>query len=255
MSKSVLRAANWVNIASCQFAFGTVLTLMVAFGRSFLYSAFAKASSAWAGGQSNQMKLRVSGSLVSSGMVAGALGALAFAPSSLPSPQAATVVATSSMAAVASCTFRPGTDIRPIRFGYRIFCLLSGWGLLEPRYVLRRAVAGLFRRVAGLSRGPTRGPASRVRRDVLGLHAVEKSFGPLRPGGEPSRTSSMLMGAPGDRSGAMAGGSAMVQDGGHPSPFLYDPSGGVSMPQRCDRCQQVPEDARKDLTSRWTTKR
>ena len=79
MSKSVLRAANWVNIASCQFAFGTVLTLMVTFGRSFVYSAFAKSSSAWAGGHSNQMKLRVSGSLVSSGMVAGALGALAFA--------------------------------------------------------------------------------------------------------------------------------------------------------------------------------
>ena len=154
MSKSVLCAANWVNIASCQFAFGTVLTLMVAFGRSFLYSAFAKASSALAGGQSNQMKLRVSGSLVSSGMVAGALGALAFAPSSSPPPQAATVVATSSMAAVASRTFRPGTDVRPVRFGCRIFLpAFWWWGLLEPRYALRRAVAELFRRVAGPPRG------------------------------------------------------------------------------------------------------
>jgi hypothetical protein len=50
-------------------------------------------------------------------MVAGALGALAFAPSSWP--QAAMVVAT-NMATIASCTLRRGTDSRPIRFGYRI---------------------------------------------------------------------------------------------------------------------------------------
>ncbi|GLW20890.1 hypothetical protein Mame01_09330 [Microbispora amethystogenes] len=53
-------------------------------------------------------------------MVAGALGALAFAPSSSPPPQAAMVV-TTNMAAVASRAVRPGTDSRPIRLGYRIF--------------------------------------------------------------------------------------------------------------------------------------
>ena len=76
MSKSVCRAANWVNIASCQLALGTVLTSMVTLGRSLVYSALAKSSSAWAGGHSNQMKLSVSGSSVSSGIVAGALAPL-----------------------------------------------------------------------------------------------------------------------------------------------------------------------------------
>jgi hypothetical protein len=33
-------------------------------------------------------------------------------------------------------------------------------------------------RIAGLSRAPPRRPASRVRRAVLGLQSVEKSFGP-----------------------------------------------------------------------------
>ena len=36
MSKSVLRAANCVKIASCQFGFGTVLTFTVTLGRSFV---------------------------------------------------------------------------------------------------------------------------------------------------------------------------------------------------------------------------
>ena len=78
MSKSVCRAANCVNIASCQLAFGTVLTLTVTLGRIFLYSLLAKSSSACAGGHSNQMKLRVCGSDDSAGMVAGA--ALPLAP-------------------------------------------------------------------------------------------------------------------------------------------------------------------------------
>ena len=59
MSKSVFLAANWVKIASCQLGFGTVLTLTVTFGRSFVYSAFAKSSSACAGGHSNHRKLQL----------------------------------------------------------------------------------------------------------------------------------------------------------------------------------------------------
>ncbi len=94
MSKSVCRAANWVNIASCQLALGTVLTLIVTLGRSLVYSALAKSSSAWAGGHSNQMKLRSIGSSVSFGMVAGALAPPAESPppsssSPPPPPQAA----------------------------------------------------------------------------------------------------------------------------------------------------------------------
>ena len=52
MSKFVLRAANWVKIASCHCGFGTVLTLTVTFGRVFVYS-LPSSSSAAAGGHSN----------------------------------------------------------------------------------------------------------------------------------------------------------------------------------------------------------
>ena len=38
MSKFVWRAANWVKIASCHWAFGTTLTLTVTLGRSLVYS-------------------------------------------------------------------------------------------------------------------------------------------------------------------------------------------------------------------------
>src|SRR5690606_34705404 len=113
---------------------------------------------------SNQMKLRVSGSLVSSGMVAGALGALSF----WPPPQATTVVAT-SMAAVASPTFPPGTDSRPLRLGYRIF-LPAFWAGTSGA-LLRASSSGCWvvHACRRLSQGLTRGPASRVRRDVMGL--------------------------------------------------------------------------------------
>ena len=52
-SKFVLRAANWVKIASCHCGFGTVLTFTVTFGRVFVYS-LPSSSSAAAGGHSNQ---------------------------------------------------------------------------------------------------------------------------------------------------------------------------------------------------------
>ena len=64
MSKFVLRAANWVKIASCHCAFGTVLTLTVTFGRVFVYS-LPSSSSACAGGHSNHRNVSVIGSLES----------------------------------------------------------------------------------------------------------------------------------------------------------------------------------------------
>src|SRR5918994_388114 len=171
MSKSVCFAANWVNIASCQLALGTVLTSMVTLGRSLVYSAFAKSSSAWAGGHSNQMKLRVSGSSVSSGMVAGALPPPASPPPPSPSPslpQAAMAVAI-RMAAVASRTCRPGRERRPARFASRI-CLPAS---------LVGVAAGLAGGVAGGVAGVLLlvGPVSPGRRDVLGLHELEEAFG------------------------------------------------------------------------------
>src|SRR3954464_7531602 len=63
-SKLVLRAANWVKIASCHCGFGTVLTLTVTFGRVFVYS-LPSASSACAGGQSNHRNVRVIGLVLS----------------------------------------------------------------------------------------------------------------------------------------------------------------------------------------------
>lgn len=122
MSKSVCRAANWVNIASCQFAFGTVLTLMVTFGRSLVYSSLAKSSRSWAGGHSNQMKLSSRGSSVSSGMVAGAAGPCASPLSSSPSApplQAARVMAT-SVAVAAVLTLRPWRELRRSRVVFLI---------------------------------------------------------------------------------------------------------------------------------------
>ena len=61
MSKFVLRAANWVKIASCHCGFGTVLTLTVTFGRVFVYS-LPSSSSACAGGHSNHRNVSVIGS-------------------------------------------------------------------------------------------------------------------------------------------------------------------------------------------------
>jgi hypothetical protein len=112
-------------------------------------------------------------------MVAGALGALAFAPSSWPSPQAAAVVATSSMAAVASRTFRPGTDSRPIRFGYRIFLPAFSVGTSKASLRVSPTSCRIVQACCRLPRKPARGPESRARRDVLGFHAVEKSLGPV----------------------------------------------------------------------------
>src|SRR3954449_8651617 len=60
MSKFVLCAANWVKIASCHCAFGTVLTLTVTFGRVFVYS-LPSSSRACAGGHSNHRNVSVIG--------------------------------------------------------------------------------------------------------------------------------------------------------------------------------------------------
>src|SRR3954452_3000048 len=60
MSKLVLRAANWVKIASCHCGFGTVLTFTVMFGRVFVYS-LPSSSSACAGGHSNHRNVSVMG--------------------------------------------------------------------------------------------------------------------------------------------------------------------------------------------------
>ena len=60
MSKFVLRAANCVKIASCHCGFGTVLTLTVTFGRSFVYS-LPSSSRACAGGHSNHRNVSVIG--------------------------------------------------------------------------------------------------------------------------------------------------------------------------------------------------
>src|SRR5690606_25345361 len=58
----------------------------------------------------------------------------------------------------------------------------------------------------------------------MGGRAGEKSFGQERPG-EPSRTANVLVEALTDRSGAVADGSPMSEDGWHPPPFLDDPIG------------------------------
>ena len=72
MSKFVLCAANWVKIASCHCAFGTVLTLTVTFGRVFVYS-LPSSSSACAGGHSNHRNVSVIGLAESLLVLGGAL--------------------------------------------------------------------------------------------------------------------------------------------------------------------------------------
>ena len=71
MSKFVLRAANWVKIASCHCGFGTVLTLTVTFGRVFVYS-LPSSSSAAAGGHSNHRNVSSIGLSDSVAALAGA---------------------------------------------------------------------------------------------------------------------------------------------------------------------------------------
>jgi hypothetical protein len=100
MSKFVLRAANWVKIASCHCAFGTVLTLTVTFGRSFVYS-LPSSSRACAGGHSNQRNVSVIGSLDS--LLVASVAAVEAPPSSSPPPQA-TSVSAAAVAASAAAT-------------------------------------------------------------------------------------------------------------------------------------------------------
>src|SRR3954463_6156726 len=90
MSKFVLCAANCVKIASCHCAFGTTLTLMVTFGRVFVYS-LPSSSSACAGGQSNHRNVSVSG-LVERLLVV-LVSAFVAPPPSPPPPHAATSAA------------------------------------------------------------------------------------------------------------------------------------------------------------------
>src|SRR3954464_1541664 len=92
-SKLVLRAANWVKIASCHCGLGTVLTLTVTFGRVFVYS-LPSASSACAGGHSNHRNVSVMGLLDRAAALAGAdpPPLVLFDEPSLP-PHAATVKA------------------------------------------------------------------------------------------------------------------------------------------------------------------
>src|SRR4051812_7573960 len=87
-SKFVLRAANWVKIASCHCGLGTVLTFTVTLGRVFVYS-LPSASSAWAGGHSNHRNVSVIGLLDSAVALVGAVEAPPLPP--LSPPQAATV--------------------------------------------------------------------------------------------------------------------------------------------------------------------
>src|SRR5918993_494862 len=184
-SKSVCRAANCVNMASCQLALGTVFTSMLTFGRSLVYSAFAKSSSAWAGGHSNQMNFRVSGSSVSSGTLAGALGPLASAsppqPLSSPPPQAARAVAI-TMAAAANRTGRPGRVRRPAL----MFRICSPASCFLDRVVAGRSRGSCWVLLAVLLPG---------RRDVLGLHELEESFRAPLP------TEAALLGAAEGRGG------------------------------------------------------
>src|SRR5262245_43877897 len=104
MSKFVLRAANWVKIASCHCGFGTVLTLMVTFGRVFVYS-LPSSSSACAGGHSNHRKVSVIGLSDSAACLAGAFDALPPPPSS--PPHAATVNAAATAQSVAETASLP----------------------------------------------------------------------------------------------------------------------------------------------------
>src|SRR3954471_5675969 len=100
MSKFVLRAANWVKIASCHCGFGTTLTLTVTFGRVLVYS-LPSSSSALAGGQSNHRNVKSMG-LSLSLLVASTAAFVAPPPPplSLP-PHAATVKAAAATTAAA----------------------------------------------------------------------------------------------------------------------------------------------------------
>src|SRR3954447_16517881 len=98
-SKFVLRAANWVKIASCHCGFGTTLTLTVTFGRVLVYS-LPSSSSALAGGQSNQRNVSVMGLSLSLLVASTAAFVAPPPPLSLP-PQAATVNAAAATAAAA----------------------------------------------------------------------------------------------------------------------------------------------------------
>src|SRR5262245_49059408 len=103
-SKFVLRAANWVKIASCHCGFGTVLTFTVTFGRVFVYS-LPSSSSAAAGGHSNHRKVSVIGLSDSADALAGPLEALP--PPSPPPPHAASVTAAASAVSVAETVSLP----------------------------------------------------------------------------------------------------------------------------------------------------
>src|SRR3954468_9026689 len=118
MSKFVLCAANCVKIASCHCAFGTVLTLTVTFGRSFVYS-LPSSSSACAGGHSNHRNVSVIGLLESAALV----GACVPPPlSPLSPPQAAIVSARATAQSVAETVSLP-------------FIAPPPRGLVLPRFV------------------------------------------------------------------------------------------------------------------------
>src|SRR3954454_18144825 len=91
MSKLVLRAANWVKIASCHWGLGTVLTLTVTLGRVLVYS-LPSSSSACAGGHSNHRNVSVIG-LSESLLVASTAAFVAPPPLLTLPPQAAPVKA------------------------------------------------------------------------------------------------------------------------------------------------------------------
>src|SRR3954471_5946343 len=96
MSKFVLCAANCVKIASCHCAFGTVLTLIVTFGRVFVYS-LPSASSAWAGGHSNHRNVSVIGLFES--LLVASVAAVVAPPPPLSPPHAATSAAQTATSA------------------------------------------------------------------------------------------------------------------------------------------------------------
>src|SRR5215217_5365572 len=96
MSKFVLRAANWVKIASCHCAFGTVLTFTVTFGRVFVYS-LPSSSRACAGGHSNHRNVSVMS--LSDSLPVSAAALLPPPPLSLLPPHATSAHATAMSAA------------------------------------------------------------------------------------------------------------------------------------------------------------
>src|SRR3954454_11089394 len=105
MSKFVLCAANWVKIASCHCAFGTVLTLTVTFGRVFVYS-LPSSSRACAGGHSNHRNVSVIGLCVHLSLARGL-----FPPPPLSPPPHATS-ANAAAASAATITTRSVDLIR-----------------------------------------------------------------------------------------------------------------------------------------------